>query len=226
MDNKQFDEISVSSSIATSGERRREKLHGFVLKPLLAEVIEAKGGIASFRNCKGHKLKFVLNESKNALFGTAGDRVRRRIQQKVNHWHNLNDKGLYEGQVLKVLGIKPFAERFKSQQKSEEIHRPLAALSDSDSESKSSSDCSLEVPMKELQNLSLGARKKRSEFASPPAKQVIIQKTSLPVTPLTIEKMSSLPALPKNASKFISLIILFITTMFVLKMFPSSSTGC
>lgn len=56
--------------------------------------------------------------------------------------------------------------------------------------------------MKELQNLSLRT-KKRSEFASPPAKQILLNKTSLPITPLTLEKMS-LPAIPKNASKSIS----------------------
>lgn len=100
-------------SVASSSEQR-EKLHGFVLKPL-AELIEENGGIVSFLGRHNQNLRLVLDKSNNPLFGTTGDRIRRRIQQKVYRWQDLNTKGTYESGVLNGLGVTSFANRFKKE---------------------------------------------------------------------------------------------------------------
>jgi hypothetical protein len=86
------DAESVASSVSL-----RERLPDNIQKAL-AELLEASGGIRSFRG-HWHKLATLCDqkfeEDRTFPFGRRADPIRRKLQSKVLKWQSKEEKGLY-----------------------------------------------------------------------------------------------------------------------------------
>ena len=76
-------------------------------------MIEGNGGIRSFGGKTSQKLSVLLDKIDNKIFGKRGDQIRSRIQKKVYLWQEHQEKGTYEENVLRLLGVPSFENRMK-----------------------------------------------------------------------------------------------------------------
>jgi hypothetical protein len=211
-----IDEISVASDRSSRATNSSEncRLPGYLLKEL-AELIEENGGI---QGIKERRLSQLIDLSANDIYGLKGGSVRKQIRNKIDYWKTYHKQGTYDLKVLKVFGVQSYETRRDSLHNSILIREPVKKVieetkkksfvkkqerpppSPDSSKSSSESDSTLQI-MDDFKKLSLSKEK----FASPPAKQILLNKNNVPETPLTpatfkdTEKMTSLP---QNTSKF------------------------
>ena len=150
----------------------------------------------------------LLNLSGNDSFGTHGDPIRTQIGHTVHNWKKHYKNGNYESKVLKLLQVQPAASR--KDKDFEETKKPSKKTQSPPDSSESSSESDISEVMDIFKNISLSEKK----FASPPAKQISVDKKLVPETPMTpvlFNDIDIMAGLPPNTSKFPSLYCYIVT---------------